>query len=415
MTVNVISVSQTEPGCAPSIADAVKAAGEGGTVVVQPGSYHETVRLTHSVTIIAEEGRGTVTVDGGASVAVICAAGGSTLRGLRLRGGNDQLPAVQVVRGRLEVVECDVDGIGVVALHAPGGELRVRDCVVTNPNGAGLLAEKAGSVLIEQTMFQGIKTVGVVVVDQADPVVRGCTFRDVGNTAVLFAQSSRGTLDGGELSGIEGPAITVESEATPRIDGVVVRDTASAALAVTDARPSITNMKVNGTGTHAVVLTGDADVAMTRCQVGDAAGHAVMVTDSARARLQDCDLGAGGAATVALVDESFVELRDCRIGATADEAVVATNQASAVLASSTVAGGRVGISVDDHARAKAEDLTMEGSTEIALQVSGQGHASLQSQPRTWWTNGRRRRGRRRRRRVGRCDVDRRWNRPVGRY
>lgn len=74
MTNGMLLVSQTDPGCLSSIEEAVRAATSGTTVVVQPGIYREQLRLTRDVVVTAEEGPGTVTVDGGDGVAVLARA-----------------------------------------------------------------------------------------------------------------------------------------------------------------------------------------------------------------------------------------------------------------------------------------------------------------------------------------------------
>ena len=115
MSSDMVSVSQSEPDCETSIAAAVAALSSGGTVMIQPGTYRERLRLTADVTLIAEDGPGTVTVDGGDGVAVFVAGGAVTLRGLLLTGGDERLPAVQLGRGRLTAEDCEVAGRGVVA------------------------------------------------------------------------------------------------------------------------------------------------------------------------------------------------------------------------------------------------------------------------------------------------------------
>jgi hypothetical protein len=70
VTQHMVSVSRSDPSCMPKISDALEVAGPGATIVVQPGFYREQLRLTGDVTLVAEDGRGTVTLQGLDGVAV---------------------------------------------------------------------------------------------------------------------------------------------------------------------------------------------------------------------------------------------------------------------------------------------------------------------------------------------------------
>ncbi|MGH3750999.1 MAG: hypothetical protein ACRDT8_26800, partial [Micromonosporaceae bacterium] len=126
-----MSVSQSDPGGVPRISDALAIAGPRATIVIQPGDYREELRLTSDTTLVAEEGRGTVTLRAHAGLAVFSGGASVTLRGITIVGGSEKYPAVQVGAGRLRLVECDVRCEGVLAVHATGAaRLELSDCTV---------------------------------------------------------------------------------------------------------------------------------------------------------------------------------------------------------------------------------------------------------------------------------------------
>ncbi|WP_305789934.1 hypothetical protein [Symbioplanes lichenis] len=98
-------VAPGRDGAHQKIGDALAAMGdEGGVVVLAAGTYYEALFLTDKVvTLLAEQGPGTVTIDVSSSAydAVSCKDSQVTLRGLRVRGA-----AVVAEGGRLTVESC---------------------------------------------------------------------------------------------------------------------------------------------------------------------------------------------------------------------------------------------------------------------------------------------------------------------
>ncbi|KJY31203.1 hypothetical protein [Streptomyces sp. NRRL S-495] len=78
------------------VADALRAAQPGDTVVVTPGRYQESLELAHRVVLVAEQGPGTVVLaapPGGAPVLRVLGPD-CLLRGLELEGADPGDPAV---------------------------------------------------------------------------------------------------------------------------------------------------------------------------------------------------------------------------------------------------------------------------------------------------------------------------------
>ncbi len=69
----------------PTISSALAAAGEGETITIAPGTYHEHLVLKRPVVLLGEDGR--VTIDGdGSGIVITIRAPGVTISGLRVRG-----------------------------------------------------------------------------------------------------------------------------------------------------------------------------------------------------------------------------------------------------------------------------------------------------------------------------------------
>src|SRR5215510_12775513 len=106
MNQRVLTVSPTQQDCYRSISSALAAARDGSIINVLPGAYAETIRLTWSCTVVAEQGRGSVTIAPGAGSAVVMATDTAVLSGLTLGSTNPQSATVEVAVGRLRLNDC---------------------------------------------------------------------------------------------------------------------------------------------------------------------------------------------------------------------------------------------------------------------------------------------------------------------
>src|SRR4051794_16400702 len=117
MSAGLLFVSATDPDGRTGIGRALSEAAPGATITVRPGVYREELVLTGDVTVVAEEGPGTVVIDTSAGAGLLVASGRVRLRDIEIRGGHAQMPSIQVTGGSLFLEGCDVRCTGVVAVH----------------------------------------------------------------------------------------------------------------------------------------------------------------------------------------------------------------------------------------------------------------------------------------------------------
>ncbi|MEV1322006.1 right-handed parallel beta-helix repeat-containing protein [Micromonospora arborensis] len=364
-------MSQTEPGCLPSIAAALAAAGPGAVIAVQPGTYREQLRLTGDVTVTAEEGPGTVTVDGGDGVAVFVGGGNVTLRGLSVRGGAADLPTVQIGRGTLQAIGCAVTGRGIVAVHVPGGRVEMRDCQVGNPDGAGFLFERGASGTVSATTVRETGGAGVVIVGGADPVLRGCTFTDIRGTGVLSSRGGRGTIEDCEITAVAGSAVTVEEDGALRVIRCRLHDLPGSGVVVTGGRPTLEACEIHTVGGHGVVLSGTADPVLRGCQVQNATGHGLLVVEQATGAFIEGTIGGTEAAAIAITGSAAPLVEGGRVTGGPGGALLFDAEATGTVRGLTVHGGPTGFVVGGSAAPVVEDCVIEDVREFGVRLLGQ--------------------------------------------
>jgi SpoVK/Ycf46/Vps4 family AAA+-type ATPase len=364
----MLSVSETEPGCLPTIAAALAAAAPGATIVVQPGTYREQLWVTGDVTVIAEEGRGTVTIDGGNGVAVFAAGGVATLRGLTLRGGAADLPAVQIARGALRAADCEIAADGIVAVHVPGGQLEMRDCVVSNPGGAGFLIEKGGAGTVTATTIRHVASAAIVITGGADPVFRHCTLTEVRGAGVLSTRGGRGLVEECDISAVDGPGVAVEEDGAVRVVRTNVHDTPGAGVLVAGGRPTLEACEIRAVGGHGVVFSGTADPVLQGCRVSGAAGHGLLATDRATGEFIAGDIEGTAAAGVAVSGSAAPRIEGGQVAGGAGVALLFEAQAGGSVRGLAVRGGQTGLLIQGTAQPLVEEVTIGDCVEYGVRL-----------------------------------------------
>src|SRR5947207_3074075 len=140
MSRHVLTVAPGRPECHRTITAALTVARSGSIINVASGRYDENLHITVPVTIVADEGRGSVVVEPRSGSAVVLAAEAATLCRIVLRSHHEDKATVEVRAGRLTMEDCDVQARSLAGAAAGNGaSLVMRGCHVANPAGAGVV------------------------------------------------------------------------------------------------------------------------------------------------------------------------------------------------------------------------------------------------------------------------------------
>ncbi|WP_238014647.1 AAA family ATPase [Dactylosporangium sp. AC04546] len=378
MSSSVVSVSHTEPGGMPRIADALAVAGPGTTVMLQPGTYHEELRLIGDVTLAAEDGLGSVVLRAPDGVAVFVGAGTVTLRGIIVVGGSESFPAIQVNGGSLRMSDCELRADGVVGLHARDGRIDLHDCVVENASGAGLLLEQGTTGTVRATTVREVGGAGIVVASGADPEFADCTITGVRGPGVLSTRDGRGGLVGCALTAIAGPAVAVEDRGAIKLRYSIVHNTSGPGVVATGGEPVLEDCLIQAVDGHGVVIAGDADPTLVRCRIEGSGGHAVFALDTGAGRLVDCQLGDTPVAVLAVTGTASPTLEQCHLSGSGEVTALFDGSGRGVLVGCEVTGGRTGVLVRGGADPVIDETTVTGCTEYGVHSIDGGRGTVRN-------------------------------------
>ncbi|MET8954165.1 right-handed parallel beta-helix repeat-containing protein [Streptomyces sp. NPDC004533] len=326
MTRPVLLVSPDRPGAYRAIAEALADATDGALITVSPGRYDETLYITRAVTLAAEGTGGTVEISSASGSTVVLEAEAVQLTGLKLSGTDREAPVLDVRRGQAALDGCQISGEAWAAVLAwQDGVVALRDCHITNAQGAGIVVTSGGGNVVERSRIQ-----------------------EVASSAVVVAEHGRLTLRECQLERARGNGVCVNGQATAVVEATRISGTGKPALAVEqNARADLTEVEVTGSAALDAYLTSTAGVVLTRCSFSGSGGQAVHVGGGSAPVLRGCVISGAGREGVHVAPGGRPRLEGCRIS-----------------------GTPTGLLVEADGRAEGADLTVEGAGTVAVHAQG---------------------------------------------
>lgn len=289
MSRQVLMVRPEGPDGFRTIGEVLARARSGAVVRVAPGTYAENLTLATAVTLVAEQGRGSVRIAPRRGSALVLRAEAALLTDLVFQGRDGDLPVVDVPRGQLAMDGCEITGSAWTALLArAGGSLALRDCRISNPGGAGVVVTSPMDSSVESCTIEHLGTSGVVIGESGRMTLRGCTIRDARGNGLLAGGESRGSVEECDISSTDKPAVALEGESTTRVLRTVVHDTSTGIQLASRGRSELEEVRVTGTTGAGIVVSGGSDPVVRRCRTSRTRSHGLLVTDRSRGTYEDC-------------------------------------------------------------------------------------------------------------------------------
>ncbi|MFF8592447.1 right-handed parallel beta-helix repeat-containing protein [Streptomyces sp. NPDC015220] len=377
----------------PTIASALARARAGAVIRVGPGSYAESLTVRAQVSIVADGPPGSVEIAPRTGSALTLAADAVLLTDLVLRGGEDDLPVVDAVRGQVALDGCQVIGTGWTALLSRNtGSLAMRGCRVSNPTGAGVVETGSAGSVLEDCVLEDLGTSAVVVSEGGRVVVRACVLRDARGNGVLANGHSTGSVDDCEIHSTGKPGIALEGATSVAVNRTTLDDCALGVYLASSALTELTRVRVRGATGHGFAVASRSDPRLTGCVTERTSGSGLFVTDRARGRytgcvftdaeqpavqigqsaapvLRDTRVTGGQAAGVLLSEESQAEIDGLSVQGARGPGVVVRANAQPLLRRLRISDGNgTGILVQDGGRGRFEDCEVHGGSGPALRV-----------------------------------------------
>ncbi|MDN3354934.1 right-handed parallel beta-helix repeat-containing protein [Actinomadura sp. DC4] len=343
-------------GAHATIGDAVRAAGPGAVVSVQPGVYRESLVIDRDVTIVAEKGAGTVRVVPVRGPALTVHGGEATVRELTFEAAEPAEPAVLIRAGSPALRDCEITDGGV---EVTGDAVAVlANCSVTG-------AQRAAFRLTGTSRT----------------VLNDCTARSAGEDGIVADDEARAECTGTVVHGAGARGVHISGAARGRFTRCEMRDTRAAAVhAEGGSGLVLTECRLHDAGAQGVRLGGGAGrrtaedrerrrdaasaeepetsrshaILLARCEIFDTGAAGVLAEEQAAAVLDGCHIHDTGRAAIIAAGSSALELEGVRAVDIADSGLAVSGTASVRARETTFA------------RVAGNGVYVAGDAEIAL-------------------------------------------------
>jgi nitrous oxidase accessory protein NosD len=192
------------PGGYATIGEAVAMALDGDTVLVRPGTYHESVTITRAITLRGDGDRDDIVIEFDGAPCLILERSSAQVAAMTIRGGGPHVPvwrsAAILVKGGSPTLDnlivADSDGI-----HVQGGARGViRGCAIGRGRlGRSIWIDEGATTQIEANHIFGAGGAGIVVVgDRTAPFLRANRIHDCGS-GINVASGARGRIEDNEI------------------------------------------------------------------------------------------------------------------------------------------------------------------------------------------------------------------------
>jgi hypothetical protein len=371
MNRQLLVVAGDRPGGFSTIGQALTQARAGATISVHPGRYEESLVISQPVTLVAEEGAGAVEVYAREGSVLTVNAEAVQLSGFVLSCADDQLAAVDVVRGQAALDGCEIAGVSWTTLLARGeGSLALRGCRVTSPGGAGIVIASPIPSAVEDTEIVEPMSTGVVVAENGSAALRRCTVvRPQGNGICVNGEATI-TIDRCEILGAAKPAMVVEQLGRAAITGLTVREGASVDLyLMSEGTTSVADSHFIGSAVQSAHISGGAAPVLRACEFSGAAHAGVQVAGHSSPEFIDCTVDSAPDGIVVSEGSSPRFERTTVRGSTQVAVHVSGGAEARFTGLRLSAGSGPGIAVSGQSRLTLADASVESGAEPALWVA----------------------------------------------
>jgi F-box protein 11 len=366
-----------------TVTEALAAAPENATILVRPGHYRENVVLDKQVRLLGDGPADQIILEGtGSAPAVRVQADSGLLRGLSLRSkttGDGKQPALEISRGRLEVLECDIssEGQAAVAISGPQARPVLRQCKVHDCPGTAVQIDNKAGGRLENCEVSGNTGPGVKIGEGCSTVLRRCRIHDGWAGGVLLTKTGAARLEDCDIYRNAGSGVEIRSGADPTLRGCKIYDGKLAGVLIKDGFGTFQDCSISNNRQSGVIIRdGSNPTFKQQCKISDNKGFGVSLHSGGKALLDDCEIY-GNARAGLRVANAEVAVQNCKIHDGSRGGVWFAAGGKGTLEKSRIYGNaRPGVQISAATGVKVEDCKVYDNDDCGIVVAKNGSGTV---------------------------------------
>lgn len=277
-------------GDAPTIAEALRRAGDGASIRIGDGTFTETVVINRPMEILAEEGARPV-IAPAEGPCLVARGEGAIISGLTLRGAAAAEPSSP----------------GLPCVLIASGTPKLQDSHISSPNGPAILVRDGARPLLQRNTVSDTPSASVVVRSGAEPTILDNAIRESGS--VVFSEGAKGTFQNNTVGGSRASGLQIRTGADPRVVGNSIEAAAEAGIYIYDSgRGYIEDNRILGSTLSGIVVADGGAPSLIGNAISASGEHGIIILEASGGAIDRNVITGNKGNGLVLSPESAVEL-----------------------------------------------------------------------------------------------------------
>jgi F-box protein 11 len=358
----IITVSSSGSGQYATIDEALQNAQSGDTILVKPGSYTETITITQPVEIVGDGAVEQIVVSTNGAPCLRMQTDMAVVRGLTLQthAGKErqQLSAVEISRGRLELTDCQITsecGPG-ISISGPATNPSIQRCTLVQCKEGGLLISEQAQGNIEHCVIRNNNRAGIIITQKSHPTLRACTISENRTVGILVYDHGEGQILQCDIFANTVAAVEIRQGGNPLIQGCTLhKETGKGILIWEHGQGRIEDCDIANNILAGIEIRTGGNPVVRNCKIHDSKWSGLLIWEHGRGIIEACDIFNNTLAEVEIRQGGDPLLKNCTLHS----------------------GKGRGLLVHEQGRGRIEACDIFDMAQVGVEIRQQGDPSLQ--------------------------------------
>lgn len=297
------------------ISDALEDAPAGARIVVKPGTYLESLKLTKTVTLEGEGGRDRVIVQSDSAECLFMDTDEAWVLGIGfrcvVRAKNVKCYGIDIPKGRLTLSECSVtsDFYASIAIHNPTAKPYIVDCLIHDGENCGIYTYDNGTGMIEDCQIYGNTVAGIFIAAGSNLTIRHCALRD-GDVGILLLEKATGVIEDCQIYGNKSEGIEIATDSSLTVRSCNLHNNQTGVSLKENGIALIEDCQIYGNTHSGIAIKTGGNPTVRRCTITQNGFFGVYARQDARGTVERCDLRGNTKGAWLIKDTSQITRRD---------------------------------------------------------------------------------------------------------